>query len=117
MLKGDISRQPALICCVDYRILIKGKYRLKLRDGARDWILRNWETYFAVFSVGKRFDRRAEKLVEEFIPEYYRFSTPEKFRHWISLNVERLFRVYTNDPALLGLDELIQRHTDWIESL
>lgn len=135
MYKGDLSRQPALICCLDYRLLFEihenafsrwfpgtllhrvTQRPLKLKTEARDWVFRNWDVYFCVFAIGAKFLEKQIIRKTKFIPEFYGFDDHESFRIWVSLNVERLFRIYTNDKVLLGLDELIQEHSGWTEEI
>jgi hypothetical protein len=133
MLKGDLSREPTLLCMVDYRILIDRKAPIhwieemfpgtipchfSLKPGARDWIARNWNVYFGVFSIDSaKYSQTIVELINDFISEYQDFANSESFRRYVDLNSERLLRVYTNDLSLLGLDELIQKHGGWTEEI
>lgn len=123
MLKGDISNEPALLCMVDYKILTEKKIRLSLKKGAEDWIRKNWGIRFGVFIVhspGKlRFllERRVRSLVRDFIPEVWFFDSKEEFRNWIQLNIDRVVRIYTNEQALLGIEDFIRPHKGWSEVL
>lgn len=141
MFRGDISNRPAAIIAVDYRILLdkresylwfvkrvpelllqKGfentmKKALPWRPGAKLWLDLYWEKRFAVFTVNVPLISRAvDMIVGDVIAETYHFENKFEFRRWTQIN-KALGRVYTNDPALLGLDELIQPHSGWTEEI
>jgi hypothetical protein len=139
MLRGELSNQPAAICAIDYRILLDTKKpmvwfaktipnlinstrfenamkkALPLKQGAALWLDRNWERRFAVISVGvSSLGRAIDMVLGDYLAEGYHFEDRNEFRRWI-LETKQLYKVYTNDPLLLGMDEIIQRHTGWYE--
>jgi hypothetical protein len=141
MLRGDISNRPAAIIAVDYRILLeerrgyawfvkmvpelllhKGfentmKKALPWRPGAKLWLETYWEKRFAVFTVNVPIISRAiDMIVGDVLAETFHFHDRYEFRRWTQIN-RALGRVYTNDPLLLGLDELVQPHSGWSEEV
>ncbi len=141
MLRGEISNRPAAVIALDYRIILnqrksylwfvekvpellleKGfenamKKALPWRPGARLWLELNEGHRLAVFTVGTPLISRAiEMLVGTHIAECYHFEDRYQFRHWTRVS-KNLGKVFTNDPALIGLDEIIQPHSGWTEEI
>jgi len=139
MLRGELSNQPAAICAIDYRIILDTKKPLEWfakkvdtalfsksfesaikrflpwKKHAKLWLERNWERRLVVFSVGvPMLERAIEMVVGDYIVECYHFRDKYEFRAWIYIT-KQLYKVYTNDPELLGLDEIIQQHKNWLE--
>lgn len=138
MLKGELSNKPAPRFGVDYRILLTtnigsrakeimssalmaarlqgyvlGRYTQK--EGAEEWLSRNFAYRAVGFVVGEGVYREmiAEAL-SELVPEVVFFEDRYEFRLWTQTAFE-VVRVYTNDPALLGLDEIVVSHRGWME--
>lgn len=141
MLRGDISNRAAAIIAVDYRILIdeqrpylwlaqrvpdlllsKGfeasmNRALPWRPGARLWVEAFPEYRIAAFTVGVPIISRAiEMILGSHIAEVYHFDNRHEFRNWSKIT-GAIGRIYTNDPQLLGLDEIIQPHSGWSQEI
>lgn len=141
MLRGELSNRPQAIVGIDYRILLEvempyGWFLVKIpellldkrfenlmrknilvRDGAADWLESNWERRFATITVGCEVMAPAiDMILGDFIAESYHFATVQDFRSWLRVS-KRVLRIYTNDPVLLGLDEIIQPHSGWAERI
>jgi len=141
MLRGELSNRPQAIIGVDYRILLEinmpyGWFLVKIpellldkrfentmrknivvKDGAVDWIQSNWERRFATVTVGCEVLAPAiDMILGDYIAESYHFLEVQDFRQWLRIT-QQVYRVYTNDPVLLGLDEITQPHSGWVERL
>jgi len=139
MQRGELSNRPAAICGVDYRVLLdirfpygwflvkvpelllskhfEGMMReaLPWRVGARGWLERNWERRFASVSVGVPLLAPAiDMILGDYIAEQYHFDTVQDFRQWVRITPQ-VYRVFTEDAALLGLDNITSRLSGWTE--
>jgi hypothetical protein len=138
VLKGTLSGKPLQICALDYRILFEERKpyswfvkmvpklltsmrferqmisALAWRPGAEEWLKKNWERYqLAVISVGvPMLSRPIDMIIGDYTSDGFHFDDVYEFRRF--LNVHRgLYRVYTNDATMLGLDEVTQPFKGW----
>jgi len=141
MLRGELSNRPQAIIGVDYRILldVKKSYEwflvkipellldkrfertmrkaLVIRKDAVDWLQSNWERRFVIITVGCEVLAPAVDMVlGDYLAESYHFLNVQDFRHWLVIT-KQVYRVYTNDPLLLGLDEIVQPHSGFAERI
>lgn len=139
MLRGELSNRPEALFAFDYRIFLEQKksyewfvkYVPELlltkhfegtmkkafpwKPGARLWIESHWEKRVGVFTVGIPIAGRAvEMVVGDYVAECHHFDDRNEFRNWVRLS-KHIARITTNDPMLLGIDDVIQRHTTWTE--
>lgn len=139
MRRGDLSNQPAPICAVDFKVLIESKYgygwfksaipglllrggfestmkaSLPWKQGALMWLERNWERRFMIISVAVPDIVPAIDIVAlEKVAETEHFSEPGDLRTWM-LQTPEVYRLITNDPALLGLDDIIRPFGSWAD--
>ena len=138
MLRGDLSNRPAAICGVDYRILIdekkeyawfvkkipelllhKGfetlmKRALPMKRGARSWIETNLlEHRIVALSVGVPLLARAlDMVLGDYVVETFHFDDPSEFRTWLR-HTPQVYKVFTNDQRLLGMDGITVPHNNW----
>ena len=138
MLRGELSNKPLAICAVDYRVLLDQKksylwfiknvpelllhksYENTMRKAlpwkkhAELWLERQFERRIAVISVGVPLVSRAIDMVvgDAGVAETYHHESPAEFREWIRFT-RQLYRVFTDDPVLLGLDEIMTPFPGW----
>ena len=141
MLRGEISNRAAAIIALDYRILldVNRPYTwflrkvpelimhksfentmnkaLPWRPGAKLWLESYWEFRFAVFTVGvPTIARAVDMIVGSHIIETFHFEDRYEFNRWSRIT-RAIGKIYTNDPELLGLDDLIQPHSGWTQEI
>lgn len=141
MLRGEISNRAAAIIALDYRILLEERRpyvwflqkvpelllhkgfesamhkALPWRGGARLWLESYWEYRFAVFTVEVPVISRAiDMIVGSHIIETFHFEDRYEFRRWSRIT-RAIGRIFTNDPLLLGMDDLIQPHSGWTQEI
>lgn len=141
MLRGELSNRPAAICGIDYQILldVQSSYAwfvekvpellvskffertmrraLPWRDGAKLWLEYNSDKRLVGIAVGVPLLIRAlEMVLGDYLIEVYHFNSPAEFHQWIRCTPQ-VFRVYSNDPAMLSLDEVTQPHQGWTEKV
>jgi len=90
-------------------------YFLHWRHGAKSWLNRNWETRFMMVSINLvELAPLIDLIVCDVVAEITHFSTRDDFREWLPQNPE-IYRVFTNDDALIGLDGITRRFNRWSE--
>lgn len=139
MLRGELSSRPQPICAVDWRILVEPRYPegwfrkmipqlllqagfesrmralLPMKKGARRWLERNFETRFCAIVVGsEEILPSIEMVLADHVAEFEFFDDPGELRTWLRQTPE-VYRLYTNDPALLGIDDTTRPHSGWNE--
>lgn len=138
MLRGELSNMLSPMFGVDFRILLEepesskvGKivdrflmasgmpgflmYRYKWRDGAIDWISREFEYRAVGFIVGKGvYSEVIKEVLLQGLSDVLLFDDRYKFKQWVCVAPD-LVRVFTNDPYLLGLNKVVDRHSGWTE--
>jgi hypothetical protein len=139
MLRGEFSNRPAAICGVDYRILIDEqqayswfvkkvpelllhksfetimKRALPVKKGAKGWLDNNTENRIVVFSVGvPLLERALDMVIGDYVAETFHFYDTGDFRSWVQ-QTQAVFKVYTNDSSLIGLEGITVRHSGWSE--
>jgi hypothetical protein len=138
MLRGELSNMLSPMFGVDFRILLEepeiskvGRvadrllmasgmpgflmHRYKWRDGAIDWISREFD-YRAVGFIVKKgiYSGVIAEVLLQGLSEVKIFEDRYKFKQWVRVEPD-LVRVFTNDPYLLGLNEVVDRHSGWTE--
>jgi hypothetical protein len=142
MLKGEISNRPAAICAVDYKILLDEKREyawfvkkipelllhksfetlmkraLPIKSGARAWIENAVEEHRVVaLSVGVPLLARAiDMILGDYVVETFHFDDPPEFRLWLR-QTPQVYKVFTNDTRLLGIDSVTTPHSGWSEKI
>lgn len=142
MKKGELSNRPAAICAVDYKILLDEKREyawfvkkipelllhksfetlmkraLPIKKGARFWIETAMEEHRVVaISVGVPLLARAiDMVLGDYVVETFHFDDQHEFRLWLR-QTPQVYRVFTNDSRLLGLDGITAPHSGWSEKL
>jgi hypothetical protein len=142
MLRGELSNRPAAICAVDYKILIDEKREyawfvkkipelllhksfetlmkraLPIKKGARSWIDSAIEEHRVVaISVGVPLLARAiDMVLGDYVVETFHFDDQHEFRLWLR-QTPQVYKVFTNDSRLLGLDGITTAHSGWSEKL
>jgi hypothetical protein len=136
MKRGNISNQAAFICAIDWRVLmetnfLKSSWRLlfssgslkerirralPLRKGAKSWLERCWETRFCVVTVGlnELLQKGVEIALGDLVAEFEHFETQGEVSTWLR-QTPQVYRVYTADSALLGMDSVTKKHSGWSE--
>lgn len=140
MFRGDISNAPDHICAIDYAIFIDDskytgawykhffakcmvstdfeglvKRALPIRPGAIEWIERNFERRIVVVSFGSPELERAVLIVlEDHVGEFRHFNTRDELRIWLK-QTPQVYRLFTNNPLLLGADEVTASFSFWNE--
>jgi hypothetical protein len=140
MKRGELSNRPAAICGVDYRILIEErkeyswfvkkipelllhksfetlmKRALPMKRGARGWIETALEQHRIVaISVGVPLIARAlDMVLGDYVVDTYHFDDRQEFRLWLR-QTPQVYKVFTNDPELMGLDGIAVPHANWGE--
>jgi len=122
MLNGEITNEPAPIFLVDYRLLLETKTRfffsrkLTLHPETPAWSRRNWEHNIVIFSVGSKDKDVVERLLSPYFREFMHFRSSTEFFVWVQLS-KYIRRVITDDPALLGLDNVYKSFGGWRERI
>jgi hypothetical protein len=141
MLRGEFSNRPAAICGIDYRVLIEErqeyswfikkvpelllhksfetvmKRALPVKKGAKGWLETNTENRIVVFSVGvPLLERALDMVIGDYVAETYHFYDKAEFRFWLR-QTPHVYKVYTNDFGLIGLEGITVRHSGWSERI
>jgi len=122
MRRGQLSNEPAPVVALDWKILVDAKRRplglgtkLTMREGARRWLEQHWQVRFCVIIAGdEHLVVRVKEMVKDLAAEFEWFVTPADVRTWLRRSPQ-VMRLYTNDPALLGLDSVVREHQGWHE--
>jgi len=122
MLRGELSNRYSPCCLVDYRILLRERYRffrrneLEIHPMAVAWIKRNWAKSLTIFSVGRTGTQDIEEKLNLYIKEFVHFDRCEDLRLWVRV-VDQVYKVLTDDVDLLGLDPVYQSFQGWLEEV
>ncbi len=139
MLRGELSNRPAGICGVDYRILLEEKKAyswfikympellthksfetrmknaLPFKPGAKAWLESNWEKRLVGVTVGVPLLARAvDMLLGGYLSGVEHFDDRYEYRSWIQCTPQ-VYKVYTEDSALVGLYEVTTMFNGWHE--
>lgn len=139
MLRGNLSTRPQPICAIDFRLLLDAPYGygqvgkrlpamllagdfdkaasyfLPWRPGAKRWLQRNWSTRFMVVSINLvELAPLIDMIFEDVVAETTHFSTREDLREWLPQTPE-VYRLFTNDTAIISLDGITRRFNRWSE--
>jgi hypothetical protein len=139
MLRGDLSNEPEATILVDYRVLIdqarhyrwfevflprllleigfesKLKALLPIREGAVEWLGRNWHRNIEVFSTNVPLLMAGiDDVLLPHVALIRHFADVNELRFWLLTNTQ-VIKVYTTDRSLLGLNEMYQLFSGWSE--
>jgi len=122
MRRGELTNAPAPVLAVDWRVLVDARpawgglsRRYELRDGARGWLERNWKVRVCVLVDGGETQfKEVKKILRDLVAEFASIPIPQEFRIWMR-RTPHIFRLYTNDRALLGLDDTVRLFPGWHE--
>jgi hypothetical protein len=139
MLRGELSNRPAGICGVDYRILLREqkayawfvkfvpelllhksfetrmRNALPFKPGAKAWLETNWEKRLVAVSVGVPLLTRAiEMVLGDYLAEVHHFDDRYEYQAWIR-RTPQVYKVFTEDPALIGLRGITVPFNGWHE--
>lgn len=124
MKRGELSNEPAPVLALEWEILVETSTRwlglrteVALREGAKEWLERNWRFRFVGVLVGEvAAETVIVSVLSEVLAEVRTFPDSTALRTWMARNPQ-VIRLFVKNRALLGLGDRTRLFSGWHEAL